>query len=211
MGGGGRVHQRDRISVGVGVLTESCFLSGLPFTFPSGARAGWLTVFTKSLAREVLKVQAACTANCCSIAQIGLQASLRHILDHPQALVDTYAYYKQRTTFCVRRLNEIGAKYFGPDVAAVAQQPAGTFYVLASFAGWAGLEDDRAIQQCLRDQYKLNTTRRTGLACVPGVAFALEPKLKLVRFSCAVEMDVLEEAMMIVEEAVASYMAKTAQ
>jgi aminotransferase len=185
------------------ILSVSKGLGAMP-----GARAGWLTVFQKQLAKEILKVQAACTANACSVAQIGLQASLQHILDHPEALEQTYAYYKQRTSFCVRRLNEIGSRYFSLSHALVAAQPSGTFYVLASFAGWTTMQDDRAIQVFLRDQYHLNPALKTGLACVPGCAFALDSKLKLVRFSCAVEMDVLEEAMNIVEEAVKASMKK---
>lgn len=182
------------------VLSVSKGLGAMP-----GGRGGFLTVFSKSLAKELTKIQMACTANCCSIAQVGLQASLRHILDHPEAITSAFEYYKERTTFCVKRLNEIGAKYFSASSSGnslVAKQPAGTFYVLASFAGWSCMEDDRSIQRLLRDQYRLNPTRGVGVACVPGCAFNLDPKLKLIRFSCAVEMEVLTQAMDIIEEAI---------
>ena len=195
------------------ILSVSKGLGAMP-----GARAGFLTVFSKSLAKELTKIQMACTANCCSIAQIGLAASLKHIMEQPQALKETYAYYRERTSYCVKRLNEIGQKYLqsasssssssssSSDMipAVVAKQPSGTFYVIASFAGWRAMEDDRSIQRFLRDQYRLDTTRQVGLACVPGCAFNLDPKLKLIRFSCAVEMDVLVQAMEIIDNAIAT-------
>lgn len=125
----------------------------------------------------------------------------------PSALADVHAYYSARTSLCVSRLNAIGAKYLSG--AVVAKQPQGTFYVMADFSGWTGddLPDDRAIQRLLRDQYKL-AAGKVGLACVPGCAFNLQGELKLIRFSCAVEMDVLEKAMDIVEEAVRAHCEK---
>jgi aspartate/methionine/tyrosine aminotransferase len=174
-----------------------------------GLRGGWLTCFDAQLATQLAKIQAACTANCSSVAQAGLAASLRHILDKPEVLTEVYAYYSQRTEFCVRRLNEIGARLL-PAHPEVARVSAGTFYVLADFSGWSSLADDRDIQRFLRDQYRLNTTRKTGLACVPGAAFQLDPKAKLIRFSCAVDMQTLEEAMLVVEEAIEASMSSIA-
>ena len=63
------------------------------------------------------------------------------------------------------------------------------------------MDDDLSIQRYLRDQYKLSAGK-VGVACVPGCAFNLDPKLKLVRFSCAVEMEVLTKSMDVIEEAV---------
>lgn len=200
------------------VLSVSKGLGAMP-----GARAGFLTTFDPALLAEFVKIQSACTANACSISQIGLQASLQHVMDHPEASQQVYAYYAERTALCVKRLNEIGSKYFKEDAAAasssssssssspapVAVQPSSTFYVLASFAGWAGMSDDLSIQRWLRDQYKLSAGK-IGVACVPGCAFNLDPKLKLVRFSCAVEMDVLTQSMDVVEEAVRLWYEKQA-
>ena len=210
------------------VLSVSKGLGAMP-----GARAGFMAVFDLAAVPQLVKVQMACTANAASVSQVGLAASLQHIMDHPQALQETYNYYATRTAFCVNRLNEIGAKYFKPVTVAaaaaadgsssssssssastqqVAVHPSGTFYVLADFRGWVGpgLEDDRAIQVLLRDQYKLSAGR-VGLACVPGCAFALDSKLKLIRFSCAVELSVLQQAMDIVEQTVKTSMEQQQQ
>ena len=47
-----------------------------------------------------------------------------------------------------------------------------------------------------------NGSKKTGVAVVPGSAFALDPQLLLIRFSCAVDLDNLRAAMDIIEEAV---------
>ena len=41
------------------------------------------------------------------------------------------------------------------------------------------------------------------MACVPGSAFGLDPTSMLVRFSCAVDEDLLHTAFDVLEEAVA--------
>jgi aspartate/methionine/tyrosine aminotransferase len=45
-------------------------------------------------------------------------------------------------------------------------------------------------------------SRKIGVACVPGIAFGMDSKQKLIRFSCAVSMQELELAMDIIEEAI---------
>jgi aminotransferase len=195
------------------ILSASKGLGAMP-----GARAGFLTAFDPTLIPELTKLQMAVTANASSVGQIGLQASLEHVLTSPQALQRVHEYYRERTNFCVDRLNAIANKYFNtPDGAAaaaaaaspivVARHPTSTFYVLADFSRcWPGLKTDREVQELLRDQYRLSP-KQVGVACVPGCAFALRPEDKLVRFSCAVEMPVLVAAMDVVEEAVRAHMA----
>jgi len=188
------------------VLSASKGLGAMP-----GARAGFLTAFDASLIGECTKLQMAVTANASLVAQVGLQASLEHVLEAPEALSAVHEYYRERTALCVERLNAIAAKYF-PSAAdgtpvTVARQPEGTFYVMADFGAWPGMQTDRQIQEFLRDQYKLSP-RRVGVACVPGCAFALRAEDKLVRFSCAVEKPVLEAALEVIEEAVQAHVAQ---
>jgi len=187
------------------VLSASKGLGAMP-----GARAGFLTCFDASVVPHCVKLQMACTANASIVSQHGLAASLQHVLDHPAALPSVNDYYSARTAFVVRRLNEIGAKYFPTDETSgksnppVAHPSHGTFYVFASFAGWIdGPADDLTIQRLFRDQYK--TSVGVGVAVVPGCAFRMETKLKLIRFSCAAEMEVLEQAMNIIETAIKEY------
>ncbi len=47
-------------------------------------------------------------------------------------------------------------------------------------------------------------SHNTGVAVVPGCAFAMNPQDKWIRFSCAVDMKDLELAMQIIEEAIAT-------
>ncbi|MNE75110.1 aspartate aminotransferase [compost metagenome] len=69
------------------------------------------------------------------------------------------------------------------------------------------MKTDEQIQQFFRDMY-IHGSRKTGVACVPGVAFGMNPTQKLIRFSCAVEMNDLVEAMDIIQEAVEMILVK---
>ncbi len=75
-----------------------------------------------------------------------------------------------------------------------------TFYLMVQFSALP-LENDRAIQEYFRDEYK-NGELKTGVAVVPGCAFSLDSKLKYIRFSCAVEWEDLKLAMNIIEKAI---------
>jgi aspartate/methionine/tyrosine aminotransferase len=70
----------------------------------------FLVCFDDDVNLELVKVQSALTANASITAQIGLQASLQHIIDHPDVLQRAYQYYHERTSYCVQRLNAMAQK-----------------------------------------------------------------------------------------------------
>jgi len=45
-------------------------------------------------------------------------------------------------------------------------------------------------------------SRKVGVAVVPGSAFSLEPTAKMLRFSCAVDLDAIEVALQVIAEAI---------
>jgi aspartate/methionine/tyrosine aminotransferase len=174
------------------ILSVSKGLGAMP-----GMRAGFVCCANQFCVDSMIKVQQACTANASILAQEGLYASLSHVIQNPQVLQEVSSYYQERTKYTVDRLNSIGQKYLNGSV--IAKQPEATFYVFADFS--ALKQTDVEIQEFFRDMYK-NGSKKIGVACVPGVAFAMESEQRLIRFSCAVEMSQLEIAMDVIEEAV---------
>jgi aspartate/methionine/tyrosine aminotransferase len=108
------------------------------------------------------------------------------------------SHYNERVTLVTKRLNEISAKYLNG--ASIASTPVATFYVMADFSALP-IDSDIQLQQLLRDQYKV-APHNVGVAVVPGCAFGLQATAKLVRFSCAVDLEALELAMQIIANVV---------
>lgn len=192
------------------ILSASKGLGSMP-----GMRCGLVCCLDEQMIRHMTNIQMACSANACIVSQIGLQASLTHVMNHPREsmLQHVSQHYGERTRYTVHRLNQLCAKHRLPDVDTattrsvprVAREPSATFYVFANFSSLlpdeCGISTDEQIQQFFRDMY-LHGSLKTGVACVPGVAFGMDPRQKLIRFSCAVDMKDLETAMDIIEEAV---------
>lgn len=152
------------------MLSGSKSLGSMP-----GARAGFLAVGDKNLVQRMVQVQGCASANASTIAQVGLEASLRHFLQEPSALQQAHAYYAERTAFMSDALNALGRKY---GLGTVAPRPQGTFYLWADFGALraARATTDMELHQQLLD---------AGLAVVPGSAFSMDPKLKLLRLACS--------------------------
>jgi len=181
------------------VLSGSKGLGAMP-----GARAGFCACPNTSLVLEMQKIQGATTANISTLSQHALMGSLQHFMHLPDDFDRIASFYAERTSLVVDRLNEIGSKYLSD--YHVAKRPQGTFYVFAHFSKLTALEDDLQITNYFRDMYK--TGRQIGVALVPGSAFGMESKDKLVRFSCAADMADLKLAMDLIEEGISSLMSK---
>lgn len=63
------------------------------------------------------------------------------------------------------------------------------------------METDIELQEYLRDMYK-TSKEGIGVAVVPGSAFGMNPKDKLIRISCAQELTDLKAALDVIEHAV---------
>ena len=121
-----------------------------------GARAGFCFCYNSLCIENMIKIQQACTANASIISQEGLRATLTYIMENPKTLQTVAQHYLERTRFATKRLNEIGQKYLGSDVA---KQPTATFYIFADFGSLKQLDTDIQLQQYLRDQYKSNSIK----------------------------------------------------
>ena len=150
---------------------------------------------------EICKLQMAVTGNCSSLSQVALHASLQYIMSEPESLDKVTDYYYKRTKLVVHSLNAIGQRHFNGFTIAI--QPEATFYVVGDFSCLPSsiVKNDIDLQQYFRDMYKYGTTN-TGVALVPGSAFGIDTKLKYLRFSCAAEIDDIEKAMEVIEEAI---------
>ena len=139
----------------------------------------------------------------------GLRASLIHVTANPSVLTDVYTHYSARTNLAISRLEAISAKYFAGFV--MAQPPQSTFYVFANFspllANSSIIRTDIDLIKYFRDMCNKGSTT-TGVACVPGSAFGLQPEDLFVRFSCAVDLDALNSAFDIIDEAMGMIVSK---
>jgi aspartate/methionine/tyrosine aminotransferase len=188
------------------VLSASKGLGAMP-----GMRAGFCACPNLQLVQYMIKVQMACSANASILSQEGLRASLSYILENPLVLRDVASHYRERTDYVVQRLNKMGQNFPSASNKIVAKKPDSTFYVFADFSGLGDhVSSDMDIQQIFRDMYKTGS-RKIGVACVPGIAFGMDSKQKLIRFSCAVSMQELELAMDVIEEAIQMILTEASQ
>eukprot|EP00742_Colponemidia_sp_Colp-10_P003066 GILJ01003269.1.p1 GENE.GILJ01003269.1~~GILJ01003269.1.p1 ORF type:complete len:459 (+),score=70.43 GILJ01003269.1:198-1379(+) len=181
------------------ILSASKGMGAMP-----GMRSAFSVCANPTLVENMVKVQQACSANSNILGQHGLNASLRYILQNPQALDQVATHYFERTSYITNRLNEMGEKFMNGHI--VARQAEATFYIFADFSGLPGFETDEEIQRYFRDLYK-SGRHKTGVAVVPGSAFAMDPRSKLLRFSCAVTMEQATVAMQVLEDALADMVA----
>jgi len=72
-------------------------------------------------------------------------------------------HYRERSSFVVGRLNEIGKKYLGGDIA---KEPQGTFYVFCDFSKLQQIDTDLDLQIFLRDRYKTEGTGVAGFTAI---------------------------------------------
>jgi len=151
------------------VLSASKGLGAMP-----GARAAWVTCADPELVLEMTKIQSCASGNASTISQAGLGAALQHCMHSPHVLAEVRDYYAVRTRKVAEGLNALARKHgLRRPVCTV---PSATFYVWADLSQVGGVQNDRQI---------FGRLLQLGVACIPGSAFAMEPKRKLVRLSCA--------------------------
>ena len=173
------------------VLSASKGLGAMP-----GARAAWVACADPSLVTEMMKIQSCASGNASTIAQVGLEAALRHCMSTPRVLAEVTAYYEARTRAVADGLNALGRKH--GLAAPLCALPHATFYVWADLSQVGGVASDTQIFRRLL---------ALGVAVVPGSAFAMAPERKLVRLSCAQDsMGAIERALARVDEALAEWL-----
>ncbi len=87
----------------------------------------------------------------------------------------------------------------------MAQHPQSTFYVFTNFSPLLAkssiIKTDIDLIKYFRDMCDKGSAK-IGVSCVPGSAFGLQPDDLFVRFSCAVDLDALNSAFDIIDEAI---------
>ncbi len=170
------------------LIDQTLILNGVSKSF---AMTGWRIGYTlgpKHIIAAMNKIQSQSTSNPSSIAQKAALAAVAGPQDFPRRMKEAF---QPRRDFIVSQLRSI------PGVSCV--MPKGAFYVFPNMTAYYGksfngkkIEGSLDLADFLLDQARI--------AAVPGIAFGAD---EFIRFSFAAAMDVIEEAMRRLKEALA--------
>ena len=170
------------------LFDQTLILNGVSKSF---AMTGWRIGYTlgpKHIIAAMNKIQSQSTSNPSSIAQKAALAAVSGPQDFPRQMKEAFL---PRRDFIVEELRSI------PGVSCV--MPKGAFYVFPNMTAYYGKScNGKKIEGSLDlSDFLLDEAR---IATVPGIAFGAD---EFIRFSFAAAMDVIEEAMRRLKEALA--------
>ncbi len=168
---------------------QTVILNGVSKSF---AMTGWRIGYSAGpdhIIKAMNKIQSQSTSNPSAPAQYAALAALTGPQDFPQTMIEAFL---PRRDFFVSDLNAIDG------VSCV--NPNGAFYVFPNFSSYYGksfkgnaINDSVALADYFLDEAKV--------ASVPGIAFGADD---FIRFSFATSMDVLQEGMNRIKDALAA-------
>lgn len=168
------------------LMDQTLVLNGVSKSF---AMTGWRIGYTagpQHIIAAMNKIQSQSTSNPSSVAQKAALAAVSGPQDFPKTMKEAFV---PRLDFIMKALRDI------PGVTCV--EPKGAFYVFPNFSAYYGKStQDKKIENSVdMADYLLDEAL---VASVPGAAFGAD---EFVRFSFATSLDILQEGMKRLQEA----------